>query len=263
MIRCMILDDEPLAIDVIVHHLEGIPDVEVAATETDPVKALHHLREGDFDLLIADVEMPRLTGLELARTLRQGPPVIFTTAHRDHALEGFEVDAVDFLLKPVSLARLLVALDKYRGRTQDSPSEASSGAPAGAPPSEPLFVPSGRRTVRVQPEAILYFESLDDRVLIHSDDGVLETRVRIGQWEDRLRPHGFLRVHRSFLVPLARISSFTSNDVLVDSGQTLPIGRAYRQSIREHLDAGSDARPHSGRSAQFPPFWPPSSQRQP
>jgi two-component system, LytTR family, response regulator len=235
VIRCMILDDEPLAIDVIVHHLGGIPDVEVAATETDPVRALHLLGESSFDLLIADIEMPRLTGLELARALLPGPPVIFTTAHRDHALEGFEVDAIDFLLKPVSRARLLVALDRYRARTEVPPLEGSPGALI----SEPLFVPSGRRTIRIQPEDVVYFESLDDRVLIHSEDGTIETRVRIGQWEDRLRPHGFLRIHRSFLVPLTRIASFTSNDIVVDTGHSLPIGRAYRQAIRERLDAGA------------------------
>ena len=106
MIRCMILDDEPLALDVLEHHLSQLSEIEVVARETNPVKALDRLRERDIDLLLADIEMPGLTGLELVETLRGGPPVIFTTAHRDYALEGFDLDAVDYLVKPISFPRL-------------------------------------------------------------------------------------------------------------------------------------------------------------
>ena len=227
-IYCLIVDDEPLAIQVIATHLEKVSDVEVVATCTSAIKAYELLQSQHIDLVFLDIQMPELTGIDLIKTLEHPPRVIFTTAYRDYALEGFELDVVDYLLKPVALPRLLRALDKYRRLSPSSNSAAQDSEEAH------LVVRSNRKTVRLALKDILYIESLSDYVNIHIGDEVITSKERISNLEKKLESAGFLRIHRSFLVATAKISAFSTDEVQI--GQTaLPISRSYKQAVKQFL----------------------------
>lgn len=229
MTKCMIVDDEPIAIRVLESHLDKVPDVEVVATCTDALAAIEELHQQHVDLVLLDIHMPELTGIDFVRALDEPPRFIFTTAHREYAVEGFELDAVDYLLKPIGLPRLLRALEKYRrmrktGITADEAVEERAT----------LNVRVDRRTVKLDVRNIIYIESVSDYVKIHTGDDRLMTKMRISDLAEKLSPHGFLRIHRSYVVPMERIDSFTKREVRV-ARETLPISRTYRQQVLERL----------------------------
>lgn len=230
-ILCMIVDDEPLAIRVLEAHLGKVPDIQIVATSQSAIEARRILQQQDVDLIFLDIQMPELNGIELINSLDDLPGIIFTTAHRDYALEGFELDAIDYLLKPISLPRLLRSIDKYH-RTLAAQASSTSTAHE-APPF--ITVRSNRMTVRIPIQDILYIESLSDYVQIHTVTGVYVCKERISHLSEKLAPEGFLRIHRSFLVAASRISSFTSELVRIDN-QELPISRSYRQEVRRSLE---------------------------
>ena len=235
MIRCLIVDDEPIAIRVLRAHLAQIPDIEVAAACTSALEALRVLRTTSVDLVFLDIEMPGLSGIGLVEALERPPRFVFTTAHRDYALQGFELDAVDYLLKPVGLPRLLRAVEKYR-RLQGA--EHPSGE-AGEPGGHVLHLRVDRRTVRVDLRDIRYIESLSDYVNVHTHAQTYTSRLRIRDLEAQLRPHGFVRIHRSFLVAARHVEAFSSTEVQV-GGTRLPVSRTYRSEALARLqgDAG-------------------------
>ncbi len=221
MIRCLIIDDEPIAIRVLQAHLRKIQDVEIIGQCTNALEALRLVRGEAVDLVFLDIEMPQLTGIGFVEALERPPRFVFTTAHRDYALRGFELDAVDYLLKPISLPRLLRAVEKYRRirsiAHEEKPEE-----------QQALHIRVDRRTVLVDLPDIQYIESLSDYVLIHTAAQTYTTRLRITDLEEQLKPHGFVRIHRSFLVAVRHIDAFTSKEVQVGS-RTLPVSRTYRQ----------------------------------
>ena len=227
-IYCLIVDDEPLAVQVIATHLEKVSDVEIVATCTSAIKAYELIQSEHIDLVFLDIQMPELTGIDLIKTLEHPPRVIFTTAYRDYAIEGFDLDVVDYLLKPVSLPRLLRALDKYRRLPPSSNPTATDNEDAH------LVVRSNRKTVRLALKDILYIESLSDYVNIHMGDEVVTSKERISNLEKKLEEAGFLRIHRSFLVATDKISAFSTDEVQI--GQTaLPISRSYKQAVKQFL----------------------------
>ena len=226
MIRCLIVDDEPIALRVLSTHLAKIPDVEVAGSSTDAVEALGIVRKQAIDLVFLDIEMPELSGVGFVEALADPPRFIFTTAHRDYAVRGFELDAVDYLLKPIGLPRLLRALEKYR--------RLEGGAPEAADSPEPFNVQVDRRTVRIDPVEIRYVESLSDYVVIHTDAAKYTSKMRISDVADELAAHGFVRIHRSYVVSPRRVDSFTSSEVQL-AGTTLPVSRTYREKVMDVL----------------------------
>jgi DNA-binding LytR/AlgR family response regulator len=229
--RCLIVDDEPIAIKVIQSHLAKVPDVEVVATCMNALEAFEIVRKQAVDLIFLDIQMPELTGLDFVKALEHPPRVIFTTAYREFALEGFEVDAVDYLLKPVSLPRLLRAVDKYRRLRDAGAGEDPQAAPT---PGQYLTVRVDRQTLQIRLDDIRYIESLSDYVKIHVQGRAVVSKERISRLADRLAAYGFMRIHRSFLVPVAGVTSFTADEVHVGS-QALPIGRTYKQAVLERM----------------------------
>lgn len=230
MIKCLIVDDEPIALRVLTSHLEKVQDVEVVSTCTDALEAMEMVRKEQVDLVLLDIQMPELTGIGFVRALEQPPRFIFTTAHRDYAVEGFELDAVDYLLKPISLPRLLRALDKYRRlRRIEAPSDETALADRPT-----LNVRVDRRTVKVDIRQIVYIESVSDYVKIHTEKDRLMSKMRISDLEEKLAPRGFIRIHRSYLVPEDQINSFTKREVKIGD-TTLPISRTYRESVMARL----------------------------
>lgn len=231
MIRTLIVDDEPLAVRVLESHLEKVPDAEVVATATGGMEALELLRSEEVDLVFLDVEMPELSGVDLVEALADPPELVFVTAHRDYAAEGFELDAVDFLVKPVRLSRLVRAIEKYRRRAEVSTEGPSAG---GARSGPTLNVRVDRQTVRLDVGAIRYVEGMSDYVKIHTAEKTHVTRRNISDLEDELAPYGFLRIHRSYLVALERVEAFTARSVEV-ADERLPVSRTYRERVVERL----------------------------
>lgn len=231
MIRCLIVDDEPIAIRVLQAHLNSVPDVAVAGTCTNAFDALKAITEEAVDLVFLDIEMPGLSGIGFIESLARPPGFIFTTAHRDYAVRGFELDAVDYLLKPISLPRILRAVEKYRRLEQPSGFAAPD---TDRSHSEPILVHVDRRTVRIDPREILFAESLSDYVIIHTETGKYTAKLRLSDLEEQLMSHGFMRIHRSYVAPLHRIDAFTSTEIQI--GETiLPVSRTYRQHVMERL----------------------------
>ena len=226
-IRCLIVDDEPLALKVMQAHLEKVSEVEIIAACSQALEAFEMIQHSSIDLIFLDIQMPELTGIGLVKALENPPKVIFTTAYREYALEGFELDVVDYLLKPISLPRLLRALDKYRRQIQ---------TPFSPPPSTHeaspryLSVHSNRQLININLDDILYIESMSDYVKIHLEEQVIISKQRISHLQEKLAGEGFLRIHRSFLVSIASITAFTNEEIHIGA-QRLPIGRTYKQAV--------------------------------
>lgn len=227
MLRSLLVDDEPIALRILESHCSKVDDIKVVATCTDGLDARRWLLQQEIDLVFLDIEMPQLTGIGLIEALERPPRFIFTTAYREHAVKAFELDAIDYLVKPIGLARFLRAVDKFR-RLADRASEANDIG------RRFMHVRVDRRTVRIQLEDILFIESLSDYVQIHTTDGVFVSKMKISDLEDELGPEGFARVHRSILISLSRVNSFTAQEVIV-GGKTLPISRGYRVRAMDAL----------------------------
>lgn len=224
-VTCYIIDDEPLAIEVVETHAASFPDVDVVATFRNAVDAFSALGDRPVDVIFLDIEMPRLSGLDLIRSLPRPPLVILTTAHREYAVDGFELDVVDYLVKPVRFERFARAMARLRRRL-DPPAEQ---------PGDSLTIMVDRRTVRIQVSDILWIESSRDRVDIHTTSKTWTARENLKDLADRLEPHGLIRIHRSFIAALGRIDSWSATEVVVE-GKTLPIGRTYRQVVARALE---------------------------
>lgn len=225
-IRCLIVDDEPLALNVMQTHLGKVSEVEIFATCSQALEAFDIIQRTPIDLIFLDIQMPELTGIGLVKALENPPKVIFTTAYREYALEGFELDVVDYLLKPISLPRLLRALDKYRRLVQVADSKASHSDTS----PRYLSVHANRQRMNIKLEDILYIESMSDYVKIHLQERVIVSKQRISHLQEKLNNEGFLRIHRSYLVSIAKISTFTNDHIFIGS-HALPVGRTYKQAI--------------------------------
>lgn len=226
-LKCLLVDDEPPALKILSSYLENTDNLELVGTCANALEARQVLEELQVDLIFVDIKMPRLLGTEFIRTLHNPPKVIFTTAHKDYALEGFELDAVDYLLKPFSFERFLRAVNKLTsGKEQTLPE------PAPAAPGEAfLYFRIDRKMVKVELSAIRYIESLKDysRIVITNDKPLI-VKKPIGSIEQMLPADRFLRIHRSFIIAIDKITAFTQNDVEIGD-QEIPIGKLYRHQV--------------------------------
>ncbi|MDN5214366.1 response regulator transcription factor [Fulvivirgaceae bacterium BMA12] len=231
--RCLIVDDEPIAIEVIKSHLRHFETIEITATAGNAVKAVEILNRQQIDLMFLDIQMPQITGLDFLRSLSHPPGVIITTAFRDYALVGYELDVVDYLLKPVSFERFLKAIQKYFKQEGTKKNHLPS-LTAPKSPAQYIFIRADRKTIKLPLQKIIFIESLKDYVKIHTDQKVVITKEQISQLEARLSPHQFMRIHRSFIIATDRIEAFSHEGIEVE-GKTLPIGRSYKNSVMNRL----------------------------
>lgn len=234
--KCIIVDDEPPAIKVLENYIATIPQLEISGCCRNAFEALNFLTGNRVDLIFLDVQMPKLYGTELIRTLPYPPKVIFTTAHKDFAIEAFELDAVDYLLKPISFERFLKAVNKVLQINFPL-------SPPSAPEVSFVYFRAERKMVKVFLEEILYIESYRDYVIIHKEGAVeLKVKLPLNHVERMLPANQFLRIHRSFLVSVNKITAFTKTDVEI--GRTeLPIGKSYTRVFTK-LTAGNDDLPY-------------------
>jgi DNA-binding LytR/AlgR family response regulator len=219
-LRCLLVDDEPPALAILASYADSL-GLEVVGKCYNAFEAMQVLQQKPVDVLFLDIKMPHLLGTELIRTLRNPPKVIFTTAHKDFALEGYDLDAVDYLLKPFSLERFIRAVNKI------TPVEITS-EPAPPEVSSFLYFRIDRKMVRVELEDILYIESLKDYIrIVREVEKPLVVKKSITSVEEMLPAHLFLRIHRSYIVAVKRITAYTHHDVEIN-GLELPVGRIYR-----------------------------------
>lgn len=226
-LKCLLVDDEPPALKILSTYLDQMDNLELVGTCADALEAMQLLKERPVDVVFLDIKMPRLLGTEFIRTLRNPPRVIFTTAHKDYALEGFELDAVDYLLKPFSFERFLRAVNKLTTGNDQPAVEPATGTPM-----EPfLYFRAERKMIKVELSAIRYVESLKDYSrIVCTGDKPLMVKKPISSIEQMLPADRFLRIHRSFIVAIDKITAFTQNDVEIGQ-QEIPIGKLYRYQL--------------------------------
>ncbi|MBN2817446.1 MAG: response regulator transcription factor [Bacteroidales bacterium] len=237
-VRCLVVDDEELAIDVITEYIGRIEYLELAGTCKSALEALSVLNQREIDLMFLDIQMPGLTGLQLLRNLSHRPEVIFTTAYLEYALEGFELQALDYLIKPVAFERFVKAINRYfKGRQQEVSLPEQILKDTFQEPF--IFVKSDKMMVKVMLGDITHIESLRNYVSIYMKDGKeVKTLNTISNIEEKLPEMNFLRVHRSFIVAIDKIDCFMAGSVKI-RGQFIPIGRNYRGYVKQRLDQRS------------------------
>lgn len=230
--KCLIVDDEPLARELIESHIGNINSLELVASTHSPLEALEIIKSQDIDLVFLDIQMPVLTGVELARTLKNPPAIIFTTAYRDYAVESYELDVVDYLMKPITLSRFLKALQKYN-ELKESSSIVQTIESTTEVIKDHLFVNVSRKHQRINFDDILYLESLREYVRIFTAETSYMTKSSMTDIEKEL-PNSFMRIHRSFIVNLDKVTAYTSNDIEIEKKE-IPIGVSYKKVVQGRL----------------------------
>ena len=230
-IHCLIVDDEAIAREIIATHLSKIDNINVVASCSNAMEAFNVISNHTIDLVFLDINMPEISGISFAKSINKDIKIIFTTAYRDYAVEGFELQAVDYLLKPIPFARLLKAVNTYF----EVYSSAKVETPKETETADFMFVRSDRRMLKVDFEAILYVESYSDYIKIHLANETIVTRETISAIEAKLPSNTFLRIHRSFIVSLHFITSFTNEHVTIKD-KSLPISRSYKKDVLALLE---------------------------
>lgn len=230
-IKCLVVDDEPPAREILRRYIDGITTLELAAECSNALQAFTVLQKEAIDLMFLDVRMPRMNGNEFLKSIKHPPKVIFTTAYPEYALEGYELDVVDYLLKPVPFDRFLKAVNK--------------AFPTGTVPEEKMEVTEkkkqafvyfriNRKMKKVMLDDILYIESMKDYIKLFTTEGTLITKQSISSVEEMLPGKEFARVHRSYIVSLNNIKCFTSE--LIEIGHTnIPVGKLYRSDAMKQI----------------------------
>jgi DNA-binding LytR/AlgR family response regulator len=228
-IKCLLVDDQPLALEVLKSHIQNVPFLEVTGECRHALAAFESLQKNQVDLMFLDVQMPRLNGIDFLKSLVHPPHVIFTTAYRDYALEGFELNAIDYLLKPISLERFLKAVYKL---TQSNPIGVSESHQTAS--ERFLYFRSDRKMTKVMLNDILFIESLKDYIKIVTMKGSILTKQSISSVEAMLPEEGFVRIHRSFIVSLNKIDSYSATGIYIGKSE-LPIGPLYKHEVGNRL----------------------------
>lgn len=240
-IKCIIVDDEPLARDVLVTYAAQIDQLEVVASCGNALEAFEHIQRGNIQLVFLDIKMPKLNGLELIESIKNPPLVVFTTAYREFAIKAFDLDAIDYLLKPISLTRFLKTISKANKYLKGQQNETNNEVPASSKGSqlktseqEFLYIKSDRKVVKLDLSCVRYLESLNDKVIIHLAEKEIITTQRISYLLEKLPKQQFIRIHRSYIISLTHIAAF--NNIMVEvKERELPIGRNYRSQALEAL----------------------------
>ena len=241
--NAIIVDDEPLARDVLETYLERMPDVNLVATCSNAFEANQALKDQQVDLMFLDIQMPQLTGMDFLRTLQNPPMVIFTTAYSEYAIEGFELDALDYLLKPISFDRFVKAVNRAKEQknlqtggvtsTEETPVEDASGK--SVLEEDFIFVKADKKLIKVNYDDILYIEGLKDYVIIRCNDTRVITLQTMKSLEARLPSKIFKRIHRSYIINMSKVEAVMGNMIeITEKGakKHLPIGKNYREELQ-------------------------------
>ena len=225
-INCLIVDDEAIAREIIATHLSKIGNMNIIASCSNAMEAFNVINNHTIDLVFLDINMPEVSGISFAKSINKDIKIIFTTAYRDYAVEGFELQAVDYLLKPIPFERLLKAVNTYFEVYINT----KISTPKETETADFMFVRSDRRMLKIDFETIMYVESYSDYIKIHLKNETIVTRETISAIEAKLPSNKFLRIHRSFIVSMHYITSFTNEHVTIKD-KALPISRSYKKDV--------------------------------
>ncbi|SRR5579871_821054 len=230
--NCIIVEDEPLAAEVLHRYIHEVPFLSLEAECSNAMEAMDVLNKKQVDLIFLDIHLPKLKGLDLIRTLTNPPKIIITTAYRDYAVQGFELNAVDYLVKPIGFSRFLTAVNKLFISTQihQIPMPLKIGNER-----LHLFFNAGNKKVKVFLEDILYIESVKEYIRITTKTKSILTKFQLTKVEEMLKDNGFLRVHRSFIVSREKIEAFSATELEINNKQ-IPIGRSYKELVLAILE---------------------------
>ncbi|MEL7123632.1 MAG: LytTR family DNA-binding domain-containing protein [Bacteroidota bacterium] len=235
MINVIIVDDEPLAQDVLETYIQKIPELNLVRKCSNALEANEALKAEDIDLMFLDIQMPQLTGIDFLKTLTKPPLVIFTTAYSNYAIEGFELNALDYLLKPISLERFMKAVNKAIEQLELQNKEGSNSSGSNdTDGTDYFFVKADKKLVKVNFDDIIYIEGLKDYVIIRMNNSRVITLQTMKSLEDKLPSHIFKRIHRSYIINLEKINAIVGNMVeVIEKNQPkhLPIGKNYREDL--------------------------------
>lgn len=229
---CIIIEDEPLAAEILADYVGQVPFLELVATCSDAIQAMQVLNEQSVELVFLDIHLPKLRGIDFIKTLEHPPRIIITTAYQDYALQGFEMNVVDYLLKPIEFTRFLSAVNKANqprvAKADPEPTAIQIERPY-------LFFNVGKKRVKIFLDEILYIESLKEYVKIVSQKKSILTKLQLSETEELLKNRNFLRVHRSFIVAKNKIDAFSATDIEI-AGVMIPIGRSYKDQVYAELE---------------------------
>ncbi len=244
MLNVLIVDDEPLALDVLETYIAQMPELTLVKRCSNAIEANEALKAHDIDLMFLDIQMPQLTGIDFVKTLVRPPMIVFTTAYPNYAIQGFDLNALDYLLKPISLERFMKAVNKAveQSDLQHRELAPSNGIAATTPANDALdffFVKADKKLVKVNFEDIIYIEGLKDYVIIRLINGRVITLQTMKSLEDRLPNGRFKRIHRSYIVAMDKITAIEGNMVEVSEKnipKLLPIGKNYRDDLLDLIE---------------------------
>jgi DNA-binding LytR/AlgR family response regulator len=234
-IRCIIVDDEPLARNVLEKHINKITDLELVAKCGNAIEAFNVLSNREVDLMFLDIQMPQITGIELLRSLKNKPRVIFTTAYREYAIDGYELDVIDYLLKPISFERFFKSINKVFSTAKTNIPEINEHKSEPGSENPYIFIKSDRKKIKIFLSEIIYIESIKDYVRIVTTDKSHVSYLKIGYLEEKLPSSLFLRIHKSFIINAGKIKSYTPVEIEMP-GKILTIGRYYKQKVLKFLE---------------------------
>jgi DNA-binding LytR/AlgR family response regulator len=229
---CIIIEDEPLPAEVLSDYVRQVPFLELKAVCNDALFAVEFLQNEKVDLIFLDIHLPKLKGFEFLESLKNPPHVIITSAYKDYALRGFELNVIDYLLKPIRFNRFLKAVNKLNQVQQPVFVNQKANLER-----QYIFFNVGKKKVKIYLDEILFIESLKDYVKITTNGKSILTKFQLSEIEDKLSKSNFIRIHRSFVVARDKISAFSANDVEVDN-KSIPIGRSYKELVLSLLEKG-------------------------
>lgn len=228
MLKCLIVEDEPLAAEILADYIKDAPGLELACICPDALFAMEFLQKERVDVIFLDIHLPKLKGLDFLKTLHNPPQVILTTAYHQYALESYDLNVVDYLLKPIEFSRFLKAVQKLQKLD-------TAAVPAIAEKERSFyFFNVNKKRVKIFFDEILYIESLKEYVRIFTPDQSIVTKFQLGEIHEMLNDPNFIRIHRSFIVAKDKIEAYTATEIEVGN-KTLPIGRSYREEVMQVL----------------------------
>lgn len=225
--NCIIVEDEPLAAEVLADYIQQVPFLQLNHICTDAIYAMEKLKSDEIDLIFLDMHLPKLKGLEFLEALKTPPHVIITSAYKEYALEGYELNVIDYLLKPIRFNRFLKAVNKLNQDKQQSIHQPTAVI---STERKSFFFNVGKKRVKIFLDEILYIESLREYVRITTKDKSILTKFQLNEIEDLLSKNNFLRIHRSFIAAKDKIAAFTATDVEINN-KSIPIGRSYKELV--------------------------------
>jgi DNA-binding LytR/AlgR family response regulator len=229
MMKCIIVDDEPLAIEILESYVSRMDQLQLSGTFRNAIAAFTFLQQEPVDLIFLDIQMPKLSGIEFLKTLKSPPKVIFTTAFRDYALEGFDLEVADYLLKPISFERFLKAVAKVMHKEVAS-IPVSMQQKQEPSPENYVFFKVDKKMVKTRMADILFIESVKDYVRVRTTEKEIITQQKISYLEESLPKEQFIRVHRSFIINREKIDAYSATDVEIGKHH-VPIGRNYKNDV--------------------------------